>query len=67
MKSGTSRSAGRVETGRPNMKSGGGTDATARAAARLLPRRIDYCKSATMPCVMGTGENVAKRFGRQLQ
>lgn len=41
--------------------------ANARIPANTLPELIAYCKAAATPCSMGTGENVAKLFGRQLQ
>jgi tripartite-type tricarboxylate transporter receptor subunit TctC len=41
--------------------------ANASIPASTLPELIAYCKTAITPCSMGTGENVAKLFGRQLQ
>lgn len=41
--------------------------ANAKIPANTLPELISYCKTAATPCAMGTGENVAKLFGRQLQ
>lgn len=41
--------------------------ANGKFSASTLPELISYCKAATLPCSMGTGENVAKLFGRQLQ
>ncbi|MDM0108724.1 tripartite tricarboxylate transporter substrate binding protein [Variovorax sp. J22R24] len=41
--------------------------ANAKFPASTLPELISYCKTATTPCSMGTGENVAKLFGRQMQ
>jgi tripartite-type tricarboxylate transporter receptor subunit TctC len=39
----------------------------AKIPASTLPELVAWCKAATTPCSMGTGENVAKLFGRQLQ
>jgi len=41
--------------------------ANGKFPATTLPELISYCKAAPQPCSMGTGENVAKLFGRQLQ
>jgi tripartite-type tricarboxylate transporter receptor subunit TctC len=41
--------------------------ANAKIPANTLPELIAYCKAAPTPCSMGTGENVAKLFGQQLQ
>lgn len=41
--------------------------ANSRFPATSLPELIKYCKTATTPCSMGTGENVAKLFGQQLK
>ena len=41
--------------------------ANSKIPASTLPELVAYCKAAPTPCSMGTGENVAKLFGRQLQ
>nr|WP_315597631.1 tripartite tricarboxylate transporter substrate binding protein [uncultured Cupriavidus sp.] len=41
--------------------------ANGKFPATSLPELIKYCKTATTPCSMGTGENVAKLFGQQLK
>ncbi|CAG9181868.1 tripartite tricarboxylate transporter substrate binding protein [Cupriavidus pampae] len=41
--------------------------ANGKFPATSLPELIAYCKAATTPCSMGTGENVAKLFGQQLK
>ena len=41
--------------------------ANAKIPASTLPELVAWCKTAATPCSMGTGENVAKLFGRQLQ
>ena len=41
--------------------------ANGKFPASTLPELISYCKTAATPCSMGTGENVAKLFGRQMQ
>jgi tripartite-type tricarboxylate transporter receptor subunit TctC len=41
--------------------------ANGKFPAKTLPELISYCKTASTPCSMGTGENVAKLFGQQLK
>ncbi|MEN7529838.1 tripartite tricarboxylate transporter substrate binding protein [Cupriavidus sp. DL-D2] len=41
--------------------------ANGKFPATSLPELIQYCKTASTPCSMGTGENVAKLFGQQLK
>lgn len=41
--------------------------ANGKFPATSLPELIKYCKTATTPCSMGTGENVAKLFGQKLK
>ncbi len=41
--------------------------ANAKLPFNTLPELLAYCKTAATPCSMGTGENVAKLFGRQMQ
>lgn len=41
--------------------------ANGKIPASTLPELVAWCKAAPTPCSMGTGENVAKLFGRQMQ
>ena len=48
-------------------QSPGAIVASGKLPITTLPELISYCKTAATPCSMGTGENVARLFGRQLQ
>ena len=41
--------------------------ANGKIPANTLPELFAWCKAAATPCSMGTGENVAKLFGREMQ
>jgi len=48
-------------------QSPGAIVASAKLSVNTLPELFAYCKTSATPCSMGTGENVARLFGRQMQ